>query len=1139
MAVALPSPPQQQSGWARHSSAFILTLLLLTLCWCAAFAFSLWRSRSDTLANGAVTADVMVRGIEEHLTQSLRMLDLLASSTDPHQPWASGQQALVQRLATAISTAPYLRSVSVLDPTGRLVASSNPDNLGVLLDARIFYPDAQPGADILRVGLPWRGRDLADGSPISTAHPIPSDEASFVPVLRRLPGSGPAHWLVAVLNPDYFIHHAAQLIPEERGATQWLRHDGVLLFSTRIEDVPGTLDAAGAWLAQLQHHNQGVLTQQLPSDREVITSYRASAHFPTVAVVHLDRTHLLAGWWQQARRIAFILLPVLAALSIAVTWAWRKRRALMQRQQAQEDEHRLMASVFQISRDAIYITDGQGKVLSVNAAFETLTGYTAQDVLGIPPLMLFANSVPRNMLDDVGRTVIIQGHWRGEIHCQTKTGCPYTALLTVEAVHGLDGRVHHTTCTLVDVTQERQAEQRLQLAASVFSHAREGIMITDPQGILIDVNSAFTHITGYTRDEVLGKSTRLLNSGRQGKEFYVSLWNDLKTQGHWAGEMWNRRKSGEVYAQVATISSVCDAEGHVMRYVALFSDVSQQKETELRLQHVAHFDALTGLPNRALLSDRLRQAMVQTLRRGGKLAVVFLDLDGFKAVNDTHGHNVGDKLLIALATRMKQALRDGDTLARIGGDEFVALLLDLPDHESCTPVLDRLRMAAAQPLIIEAKTLQVSGSLGVVFYPQSEPVEADQLLRQADQAMYQAKLAGKNRFHVFDAEQDRDIRGRNANLEEIRQAMDAQQFRLHYQPKVNMRTGQVLGAEALIRWEHPEHGVLPPARFLPALDNHPLSLELGYWVLETALTQIEAWRATGHHIPVSVNVDAQQLQQKDFVDALRALLTRHPTVRPGDLTLEVLETSALNDMDRVASIIEACRALGVTFALDDFGTGYSSLSYLRHLPTRQLKIDQSFVRDMLDDPDDLAILDGVIGLAVAFRREVIAEGVETIDHGQLLLRLGCDWAQGYAIAKPMPAGVFTSWMKTWHPPESWLQTPRTKREDLPLLFAAVEHRAWIAAVVGHLLGQRERPPALDPHECRLGHWIEHEGGRARHGVKLQFNALETLHLDIHRMAREMINAFPAKSKNTEWLELSTQQLHQARDALLERLETLQ
>ena len=583
---------------------------------------------------------------------------------------------------------------------------------------------------------------------------------------------------------------------------------------------------------------------------------------------------------------------------------------------------------------------------------------------------------------------------------------------------------------ITDITERKTIEESLQLAASVFRHAREGITITSVDGTILDVNESFTRITGYSRDAVVGHNPRILNSGLQDPEFYAAMWRALVQEGHWNGEIWNRHRDGKVFPEMLTISAVRDARGRTLHYVALFSDITALKAHQQQLEQIAHFDVLTSLPNRLLLADRLQQALVQVARREQTLAVVYLDLDGFKAINDRHGHDAGDQLLIALASRMKQALREGDTLARLGGDEFVAVLIDLADAPDCVPMLARLLVAAAQPVQVGPLVLQVSASLGVAFYPQGQDVDADHLLRQADQAMYQAKLAGKNRYHIFDATQDDSIRDHHESLERIRRALNDGEFLLYYQPKVNMRTGQIMGVEALIRWQHPQLGLLAPALFLPAIEDHPLAVAVGEWVINAALSQIAVWLEAGLDMTISVNVGARQLQQPDFIDRLRAILTAHPQVSPCRLEFEILETSALEDIAQVSELIAACAQLGVCFALDDFGTGYSSLTYLKRLQVTMLKIDQSFVRDMLDDQNSLAILEGVIGLAAAFKRQVIAEGVETVAHGTLLLQLGCELAQGYGIARPMPAHELQQWSATWQPAPAWRELMCIGQEKL-------------------------------------------------------------------------------------------------------------
>ncbi|WP_317205670.1 EAL domain-containing protein [Janthinobacterium sp.] len=696
------------------------------------------------------------------------------------------------------------------------------------------------------------------------------------------------------------------------------------------------------------------------------------------------------------------------------------------------------------------------------------------------------------------------------------------------------GRPARVVGTLADISARKQAERRLQLAASVFTHAREGIMITDAAGTIVEVNDTFTHITGYSRDEALGQNPRMLKSGRQSAAFYADMWKDLLDKGHWYGEAWNRRKDGEVYAEMISVSAVRDAAGGTQNYVALFTDITHMKQYLQQLERIAHFDVLTGLPNRVLLADRLQQALAHSERHGQSLAVAYLDLDGFKAVNDRHGHDVGDELLISIAQRMKDALREGDTLARIGGDEFVAILAELDEPQDCEPALARLLEAAAAP--VGALRLHVSASIGVTLYPQ-DGADADLLLRHADQAMYHAKQAGKNRYHLFDVGRDEAARKHRQQIEAIRVGLERQQFVLYYQPKVNMKSGAVIGAEALIRWQHPQNGLLAPGVFLPAIETHPLSVPLGEWVIASALRQISAWRAAGFEMAVSVNVGAHQLQRPDFLARLAALLAAQPDVPPQMLELEILETSALGDMAMVSELMHACRALGVHFALDDFGTGYSSLTYLKRLPVELLKIDQSFVRGMLDDADSLAIIDGVVGLAAAFRRQVIAEGVETVAHGELLLPLGCELAQGYGIARPMPAAELPGWARDWRPDPAWSAWSERplRRDDVTVVFAEVEHRHWLRGIERFLAGARDaaRPSAMLG--CHFSRWHSGEG-QARFGAAPEFLALVSLHEDMHAQGRALVELHAAGEAAQIGARL--ERLHASRDELIERLRHL-
>ncbi|PKH03701.1 GGDEF domain-containing protein [Psychromonas sp. MB-3u-54] len=477
---------------------------------------------------------------------------------------------------------------------------------------------------------------------------------------------------------------------------------------------------------------------------------------------------------------------------------------------------------------------------------------------------------------------------------------------------------------------------------------------------------------------------------------------------------------------VRTTCIVTQEDGVAVRLTGIFQDISEQKANQRKLEKSnldlanansalklsAHYDPLTGLPNRILLADRIQQAVVKSLRNDKYVAVAFIDLDGFKDVNDSHGHNIGDQLLIKVAKRLKHVLREGDTLSRFGGDEFVAVIDNLSDPRESDLIVLRMLESVSSTLVVQKKLLKISASIGVTFYP-LDSAGPDQLLRHADQAMYMAKQQGKNRSYVFDIEQDVAVKNHNEELKRIAQALKNNEFVLYYQPKVDLRSNHVVGVEALIRWNHPDRGVLAPAIFLPAVEHDMLDIEIGKWVINTALQQSQNWLSSGNDLPISVNISPLHLQHAEFVSELKEMLDQYPNIKAGSLEFEILESSALKDIELVSKVIKDCNQLGVRFSIDDFGTGYSSLTYLKRLPAETLKIDQSFVRDMLIDTDDKAIIQGIIELAKVFNLKVIAEGVETPQHGELLLSLGSYFAQGYGIAKPMPANEILTWLVQW------------------------------------------------------------------------------------------------------------------------------
>ncbi|MCW8928848.1 MAG: EAL domain-containing protein [Gammaproteobacteria bacterium] len=682
-------------------------------------------------------------------------------------------------------------------------------------------------------------------------------------------------------------------------------------------------------------------------------------------------------------------------------------------------------------------------------------------------------------------------------------------------------------------TEITQSKEQIRILSQAVEQSPLSIVITDSNAKITYINPAFEKITGYHAKEVIGQNPKILQSGETSKKTYVELWSAISSKKAWEGDIQNRRKNGELYWEHAHIAPVVDSKGKIVNYLAIKEDVTRKKEYQQQLEYIAHFDALTNLPNRVLLSKRLQHSMSHVQCHSQLLAVVYLDLDGFKDINDNYGHDIGDQLLVILAKRLNNTLRDKDTFARIGGDEFVAVLSELSDKNDYVQFLERLLSIASKPVHIDKIELQVSASLGVTFFPQKETIDADQLLRQADQAMYQAKLSGKNQFHIFDTVQDTNIRGHHESLERIRQAFENKEFVLYYQPKVNMRTGDIIGAEVLIRWQHPELGLLSPVEFLPVIENNSLLIELGDWVISNALTQLEAWHEIGLKKSISVNISALQVQQSDFISKLNSNLQQHSGVESHFLELEILETSALADITYVSNIIDECKKIGVKFALDDFGTGYSSLTYLKRLPASTLKIDRSFVRDMLNDPEDLAILEGILGLSSAFQREVIAEGVETVEHGELLLQLGCEFAQGFGIARPMPADEFPEWVASWQPDLRWKQVQEINKDDYTLLYAGIEHRAWVRAIEDYNDSKSVMLPPLSTNECRFGQWFKGKG-KERYGGLKSYQSILPLHEKIHQLGEELCNLQRQKIEPQSKL----MELHKIQDMMLNQLKNL-
>ena len=614
--------------------------------------------------------------------------------------------------------------------------------------------------------------------------------------------------------------------------------------------------------------------------------------------------------------------------------------------------------------------------------------------------------------------------------------------------------------------------QSLSEQQAIVNNKMIGIAIARQRKILW-VNSTFERMLGYEAGEAIGLDTRVFYASKDDYQMIGRAYARLR-EGVVQDELQFKRKNGDsiwVNLRGAILNQDKDES------LWMFADVTERMLAEKKLRFLAHYDALTELPNRALFADHFQQAVAHSDRKHTLLAVCFVDLDNFKAVNDAHGHDVGDKLLVEVAQRFKSIIRQEDTAARFGGDEFILLFNDLDSLTQCIETIQRVHETLAEPYIIERKFYQLSASSGITLYP-SDKGDADTLIRHADQAMYIAKQGGRNRYHLSDVEQEKQVMDRNVRLADIKRALDNEEFQLYYQPKVDMLTGDVVGAEGLLRRHDPINGVIPPAEFLPIVEGTRFELDIGERVIHQALRRLDKWQKKGLNIELSINVSAQQLASPTFIETLRTILNEYPEVDSRKLQLEILESSVLSDVATVTQVIKACQSnLGVRFALDDFGTGYSSLTHLRNLPAGMIKIDQTFIREMLDDVSDYAIVESVIGLAGSFNRFVIAEGVETPKHGLMLLLMGCNLAQGYTIAKPMPPDALLDWLEDYKPYQHWLDFAQLlltdKDRQLALFYLTSQHwKNHLIANIFSLPEEIEQWPVMNRRLCHCGYWLK-------------------------------------------------------------------
>jgi diguanylate cyclase (GGDEF)-like protein/PAS domain S-box-containing protein len=659
--------------------------------------------------------------------------------------------------------------------------------------------------------------------------------------------------------------------------------------------------------------------------------------------------------------------------------------------------------------ESVITMDLAGYITGWNRSAEQLFGYTADEAIGRHILFLYADPDAEDDSEGFQDALLENGGRELEVRRRRKSGEVFWASLQLSLLRDEHGEPCSLIGYLSDITARIEAEKDMRLQARIFEHSEESILITDARRRILSVNPAFSQITGYAETAIVGQSPEILQAERYPPDFYAAIWEHVEREGSWHGELWMRRRNGGEFPSWASISLVKNREGQINNYFSIFTDISERKEAEERIHYLAYYDGLTNLPNRSLLYKLVDQALVEARRNRLHGAILFVDLNRFKPINDTLGHAIGDALLQQAADRLRRTVRNEDVVARLGSDEFVVALFDITRREHAAVVAQKLLAALDAPFWIDGHELKLGAAIGISVYPR-DGFDTESLLRMADIAMYRAKQGGEDGYAFYSHEMNQRALDRLKIESGLRHGIENDELLLHYQPKVDIASGRIVGAEALVRWHHPERGMVPPGEFVPIAEESGLIVRLSAWVLDAALRQASLWRAAGlPAIKIAVNLSARDFSP-NLPERVQALLASH-AVPPEWLELEISEGMLTHSSDEVIAMMDAVTALGITLSLDDFGTGYSSLSYLKRFPIDTLKIDRSFVTGIPDHGNDCAIAGAIVSMAQRLGHRVIAEGVETAEQLAFLKSLGCQEFQGYYFSPPVPAEKFAALLR--------------------------------------------------------------------------------------------------------------------------------
>jgi len=1012
MPLLRQSPGQVDAARGRllhHFAIWMVAVGLLFAVWFHVFRL-IEADRLRTLASIENDIANLARVSQEHAERTLASVDQTLRLLQLEYVNHGDQLNLAEMSAAGLIDGQVLLQVGVIDAQGFLQQSTLPIDGRVDLSRRDYFTVHASKDD----GALFISRPLLE----------PMSGQWSVELSRRLTQKDGtfAGVIVASLDPGYFTRFYGELQLGERGVASLFGLDGAVRARRmgNLEQFKGDLSASPAIARLAQGNQSGTYTSPGVIDHvERILHFRKLPSYPLLVAIGADSKDAFAGHVQtRANLVRQAAIGSFLALAIAVLASWyvvaRQRHTWAQAQALallQDLTSRVPGAVYQF----LLRPDGSASFPFVSAGFRAIYRMAPDEAVD-DAARIFALVHP----DDLAERLAALEH-------SARTLSPWEQEYRIRFADGTDRWIFGKSAPqrlddgsvlwhgfISDITERKLAEVQLRIAATAFE-SHEGMFITDSAGVILRVNRAFSSITGYSATDAMGQTPGLLSSGRHDAAFYGAMRASIAASGSWQGEIWNRRKNGEVFPEWLTISAVKDAKAAVTHYVSTFADITGRKVAEDQIKNLAFYDPLTGLPNRRLLLDRLQHALASSKRYHRNGALLFIDLDHFKNLNDTQGHGQGDLMLCQVAERLNYCVREGDTVARLGSDEFVVLLQDLKDKRTdagaqAEAVGEQIVSALSQPHPLVQLTHHSSASVGVALFHGSE-FQVEDLLKRADLALHKAKDAGGNTLRFFDPEMQASMTARAELEADLRQGLELDQFLLYYQPQVDQQ-GVLTGVEALVRWQHPVRGMVSPAHFIPLAEETRLILPLGQWVLETACRQLKVWSAQPHtaHLTVSVNVSALQFLGEQFVPEVLATLER-TGAPPHRLKLELTESLLVNDVDDIIAKMLALKAQGVGFSLDDFGTGYSSLSYLKRLPLDQLKIDQSFLYEALSNPKDAAIVRATVTLGKSLDMMVIAEGVETQTQCDFLVGEGCLHFQGYHFGRPGPVEALEPFLR--------------------------------------------------------------------------------------------------------------------------------